>query len=653
MSNELVGSQGGAWDSSTHETLYPQNFNHGLAEFIVKELKPNNVLEFGSGLGILSKYINDNAKSESYYCIEPNYIEGSYDNVHGPKLLPLDIFNESHPHVLNYKFDLVLSIEVAEHIEIEKHEELFDFLVAHTKKWIVFSGARVGQGGLGHIAERAEEEWRHEFVKRGMVYEKGLTNSIRLACDKENINHKRNVMVFKRPSYLTELDQIESVAKPYLTDLLAIIQSRSKYLDGNLFYVYLQDAINGMPHDSLKVKRDNFINLIKNKRNILEIGFNAGHSILLALLVNDKVKITVIDTCQHTYTESCFFYLNRLFPGRISLKKGNSVDVLSELNGERFDFIHYDGGKEKTIQKDIELTRDLVANDHVLVIDDMQNKKLNNIVLELEKNEIIDLSGYCALTQRLKNYKWKHAIATFIKEDNEAGVGFILNGLKDIYNNDLFPSIYTNNVNTILVTGFQRASSLIHIIKDINNKCIPGAFVECGVAAGHSSVIASLILKALNNNEISLYLYDTYNGFCFDLPEEKDINETYISEYDLDRYQSEYTTEEAVYKNLLQTGIKSSRIEMVKGLVEDTVPGCLPDKISVLRLDVDLYKPTLHCLQHMYPLLQVGGYLIIDDYGHWSGCKKAVDEYFDNNNMNLQDLVEIDYTCRVYIKLTS
>jgi len=105
-----------------------------------------------------------------------------------------------------------------------------------------------------------------------------------------------------------------------------------------------------------------------------------------------------------------------------------------------------------------------------------------------------------------------------------------------------------------------------------------------------------------------------------------------------------------VFDKLIHTGIQPARIKMIKGVVEDTVPDYLPEKIGVLRLDVDLYQPTLHCLIEMFPLLQKGGYLIIDDYGHWEGCKRAVHEFFEKNGLSLDDLHYIDYTCRVYRK---
>ncbi len=203
MQNDILkGSKGGAWDEETHMKLHEKNFNQGMANFIVNKIKPKNFLEFGSGLGFLAKYLNDNLKLEKSYCIEPNNIKGLYNQMKTVEFLQLNIFNDKIPKEINTKFDLVISIEVAEHIERKKHDELFDFLVNHTNNWVVFSGARIGQGGHGHIAERDEEDWKSEFLKRGMVFDEKFTSLIRESCDKKNINHRKNVMVFYKPTIL-------------------------------------------------------------------------------------------------------------------------------------------------------------------------------------------------------------------------------------------------------------------------------------------------------------------------------------------------------------------------------------------------------------------------------------------------------------------
>lgn len=91
------------------------------------------------------------------------------------------------------------------------------------------------------------------------------------------------------------------------------------------------------------------------------------------------------------------------------------------------------------------------------------------------------------------------------------------------------------------------------------------------------------------------------------------------------------------------------RIKLVKRKVEETIPASSLEKISLLRLDTDWYESTRHELLHLYPLLCVGGVLIIDDYGHWKGARKAVDEYFRETGQRIL-LDRIDYTGRIGVK---
>ncbi|MFQ3323672.1 MAG: ABC-type polysaccharide/polyol phosphate transport system ATPase subunit [Pseudomonadales bacterium] len=194
---ELHGQKGGAWTEGVHKKLHPTNFNHGMANHIVKAFDFNSVLEFGSGLGLLAKYISENKAVEQYDCIEPNKFQENYQDEGNPKLIPVNIFKQDLEGLFSSQYDLVCSIEVAEHIPRDKHDFLFDFLAAKSKRWVIFSGARIGQGGHGHIAERDEADWRSEFTSRGFIFDQQRTADIRAACDTKNINHRRNVMVFQ------------------------------------------------------------------------------------------------------------------------------------------------------------------------------------------------------------------------------------------------------------------------------------------------------------------------------------------------------------------------------------------------------------------------------------------------------------------------
>jgi hypothetical protein len=88
-----------------------------------------------------------------------------------------------------------------------------------------------------------------------------------------------------------------------------------------------------------------------------------------------------------------------------------------------------------------------------------------------------------------------------------------------------------------------------------------------------------------------------------------------------------YASEEEVRRNFDDAGAPHDGVELIKGLVEETIPGAMPDRIAILRLDTDWYEPTRHELEHLWPRLAPGGVLIVDDYGAWKGSQQATDEF--------------------------
>jgi len=99
----------------------------------------------------------------------------------------------------------------------------------------------------------------------------------------------------------------------------------------------------------------------------------------------------------------------------------------------------------------------------------------------------------------------------------------------------------------------------------------------------------------------------------------------------------------------LSIGYPEQQIHFVEGLVEETLPAEAPEEIALLRLDTDWYSSTKHELEQLYPRLAPGGVLILDDYGHWQGARRAVDEYFAENQITLL-LNRVDSTARIGVK---
>ena len=81
--------------------------------------------------------------------------------------------------------------------------------------------------------------------------------------------------------------------------------------------------------------------------------------------------------------------------------------------------------------------------------------------------------------------------------------------------------------------------------------------------------------------------------------------------------------------------IERNAVELVQGLVQDTLKPNGP--VCLAHVDVDWYEPVLTCLERILPLLTPRGAIVLDDYADWSGCRRAVDEYFDRNGRDRFD----------------
>jgi len=204
------------------------------------------------------------------------------------------------------------------------------------------------------------------------------------------------------------------------------------------------------------------------------------------------------------------------------------------------------------------------------------------------------------------------------------------------------------------LTPPERLIALVRATEHIVRHRVAGAIVECGVWKGGSMMAVARTLLRCGDRGRELYLFDTFEGMPS--PSESDIHFTGRAAAALLRKpRSEddgnwaYAPLNAVRTAVLGVGYDVDKIHFVQGKVEDTVPAQAPDRIALLRLDTDWYESTRHELVHLLPRLVSGGVLIIDDYGHWMGARKAVDEYFAAEAEPLL-LSRIDYSGRLAIK---
>ena len=204
------------------------------------------------------------------------------------------------------------------------------------------------------------------------------------------------------------------------------------------------------------------------------------------------------------------------------------------------------------------------------------------------------------------------------------------------------------------MTSIERMFSLYNAVKYVAGNKIEGDFVECGVWKGGSSMLMAKTLNALNQPTRELYLYDTYEGMSEPTEKDVSINGRQVVENWENVKKDEklfcYSSIDEVTRNINSTAYPESFIHFVKGKVEDTIPNVMPGKIALLRLDTDWFESTYHEMKYLYPKLEKGGVLIIDDYGHWQGAKEAIDKYFEEIGL-IPLLNRIDYTGRIMVKL--
>jgi hypothetical protein len=196
------------------------------------------------------------------------------------------------------------------------------------------------------------------------------------------------------------------------------------------------------------------------------------------------------------------------------------------------------------------------------------------------------------------------------------------------------------------MTSNERIRSLFQSLEYIRKNNIDGDIVECGVWKG-GNILGCLEYMKYYGIEKTVWLYDTFSGM------------TETTKFDIDlngvsgkQWESKCDCSLEDVKNIInEKKYPKNKIKFIVGDITETIKekNNIPEKISILRLDTDWYESTKIEMEVLYPILVNDGVLIIDDYGHWVGAKKAVDEYF--TFINKKPIFElIDYTSIKIIK---
>lgn len=194
--------------------------------------------------------------------------------------------------------------------------------------------------------------------------------------------------------------------------------------------------------------------------------------------------------------------------------------------------------------------------------------------------------------------------------------------------------------------GRPRLDNLQFCVEDVIRNKVPGDMIETGVWRGGATIFMRAILKAHGVTDRTVWVADSFEG----LPDLSDKKTT----YEMDATTDVKTMNDGgpldlalavsldkVKQNFEKFGLLDDQVRFLKGWFCDTLPAAPIERLSVLRLDGDMYESTMDALNALYHKVSVGGYVIVDDYNSWPHCRQAVDDFREKHDIS-DPMITID-----------
>jgi O-methyltransferase len=173
------------------------------------------------------------------------------------------------------------------------------------------------------------------------------------------------------------------------------------------------------------------------------------------------------------------------------------------------------------------------------------------------------------------------------------------------------------------LTGTKRLENVQAAVEEVLASNVPGDFVETGVWRGGSTILMRALLKKHGVVDRKVWCCDSFEGMP--VPNKADRSIDRGSDYS-DRVYLAVSLEQ-VQANFRRFEVLDEQVQFLKGWFRETLPTAPIKQIALLRLDGDLYESTMDALTNLAPRVSPGGFVIVDDYNSWAGCRQAVDEY--------------------------
>ena len=256
----------------------------------------------------------------------------------------------------------------------------------------------------------------------------------------------------------------------------------------------------------------------------------------------------------------------------------------------------------------------------------LQDSLLNELHVELEAqllHVVLCIANHQPVTlAELELARRNEALLGALRAAKQSGDTLVLTGLGD--DGRVAPRAELRNWTEFPHTmiGRLRLEHLRCCVESVIAEGVPGDLLEAGVWRGGACVMMSGVLQAHGIHDRTVWVADSFSGL-------RPPSASQDFDYDMSTERLPFLAvpEEEVRALFERYGLLDGRVRFLRGWFSDSLPGADVGALAVLRIDADYYESTRDVLQHLYPKVSTGGFVIIDDYQVLPPCRQAVDEF--------------------------
>lgn len=181
--------------------------------------------------------------------------------------------------------------------------------------------------------------------------------------------------------------------------------------------------------------------------------------------------------------------------------------------------------------------------------------------------------------------------------------------------------------------GRARLTNVRELVETVVDEGVAGDLIETGVWRGGATIVMQAVLASRGVTDRCVYVADSFEG----LPTTDKTDDA----GDLHLDNTLAVSQEEVAENFRRYGLLNDRVRFVKGWFCESLPALRDQTWALIRLDGDLYDSTMDAITNLYPNLSPGGFVVVDDYGTYESCRRAIDEYRAANSIT-DEMTAID-----------